>query len=29
MGHVVLVDIVEGHPAVLTVLVLNDHRHKG
>jgi len=25
--HVAVVDVVEAHPAVLAVLVFNDHRH--
>lgn len=29
MRHVVLIDVVEAHPAVLAVLVFNDHRHGG
>lgn len=27
--HVMLIDVVEAHPAVLAVLVLNDHSHGG
>lgn len=27
--HVVLIHVIEAHPAVLAVLVLNDHRHGG
>lgn len=29
MRYIVLVDTVETHPAVLAVLVFNDHRHEG
>lgn len=25
--HIAVVDVVKAHPAILAVLVLNDHRH--